>query len=228
MADELLFVRGHKFVGRAPFGPKEGDRLSYTFPRSRLGPSGLTRPYRVWKLANTGFPVLRLLLSFLSFALLDAAPGRAENLLIPEELNEISNVSGCSQVEDFYQRPGMVNPAHVYGYVSQDEWNSAAFWCKKKITSTKPYVLLFIFREDDAKHELAKCPHQIERADYPGGLSIYRDRKTTLNNFRYLDDPARRGPKGARMKYNAIMSGYDGLADIFYCFRGKWLVMSVD
>lgn len=182
----------------------------------------------MWKLANTRFSVRRLLLAFLSFALLDVTPARAQNLLIPEELNEIANANECSQIEAFYQRPGMVNPAHVYGYVSQDEWKSAAFWCKKKITSTKPYVLLFMFREDDAKHELAKCPHQIEWADYPGGLSIYRDRKRTLDSFRYLDDRAKRGPKGARMKYNAIMSEYDGVAEIFYCFRGKWLVMGID
>jgi len=148
-----------------------------------------------------------------------------EVLVIPEELNEIAKENECSQVSDFFRRPGMVEPAHVYGYVPGPENRSAVFWCKKNKPSKQPYLLLFVFR--DIQHELTLCPHKIEWEKYPGGLSLVWDRRFTLDEFVNLTNPKRRGPKGVRMKHRAVHSSYE-TGEYFYCHKGEWLLLKLD
>lgn len=149
-----------------------------------------------------------------------------EVLVVPEELNEIAKQNGCSQIPDFFRRPGMVEPAHVYGYVPGPKENSAVFWCKKNTANKKPYLLLFMFR--DTQHELTECPSKIEWGNYPGGLSLVRDPILTLDRFWYLNNPKRKGPKGIRMKHQAVLSEYDGKEEYFYCHKGEWLLLMLD
>jgi len=143
-------------------------------------------------------------------------------LLMPEDLVEFAEKNGCGQIDDFYKnRPGMLKPPYAYGYFSGPEENSAVFWCQKKERDKRSFFLLTMF--EDKQHELARCPVKIEWNNYPGGLSIYTDRQTTLEGFVYLKDPKKKLAKG-NLTNNAIRSEYDGVEIIFYCYKGEWLI----
>jgi hypothetical protein len=141
--------------------------------------------------------------------------------LLPEELFDIARTFGCDQVEDFFNRPGMVKPPYVYGVFPGAEENSAAFWCEKRVESKKKYFLLFMFK--NKTHEQSKCSNYIEWNNYPGGLSINSDKRIRLNDFSYIKKPQKKGPN-VTVKYNVISSYYDGLEELFYCYKGEWLV----
>jgi len=150
----------------------------------------------------------------------------SETLIFPQELQELAKQHDCSQVSDFYDRPGMIQPPYVYGYVPGEE-ESAAFWCEREGLGTRTYFLVFDFRT--TAHENTKCPDKIEWPNgYPGGLSLYNDKRATLKDFVYLDEPKKRPPENVHLKHNAIRSEYDGVAAIFYCYKGKWLVRMTD
>ncbi len=59
-------------------------------------------------------------LGILSFFVLNVA-AYAEVLIMPKELVQVARNNGCSQVDDFYDRPGFLNPPYVHGYLYQ-EW----------------------------------------------------------------------------------------------------------
>lgn len=164
---------------------------------------------------------LKLLLS--AVALLFVKTGFAQQIF-PDELMHIAEKNDCSQVDDFYKRPGMINPPYVYGYLAGPSENSAAFWCKKAINNKESYLLLFMSKDEKA----LKCPTSIEWSNYPGGLSILHDPSMKLENFVYINKPSRSGPKNVRLRNNAILSEYDGVSEIFYCYRGEWLVRQRD
>ena len=106
---------------------------------------------------------------------------------LPKELLEIAKKNGCNEVMGFYDRPGMVNPAYVYGYLPGPEENSAAFWCEKKQGNKRLFFLMFMTRGDT--REQMKCPDKIEwKITFPGGLSIWKGMNTTLEGFEYMDD----------------------------------------
>jgi len=155
----------------------------------------------------------------LSVFLLQVA--QAQTLLIPEELHEFAKDNGCSPIEDFYERPGMLGPPYVYGYLPGPQETSAVFWCQKQEDSKRKFFLLFMFENTD--HELTNCPHKVEWGNYPRGLSIYNDRETDLGGFVYLNDPMRKGPK-EKMMNNAVLSEYDGVGVVFSCYKGEWLI----
>lgn len=142
--------------------------------------------------------------------------------LLPDELIEVVKKNSCSQIDDFYKRPGMVKPPYVYGYLQGDEENSAAFWCKKNENGKENFLLIFMVKDDARK--LMKCPDKIEWTNYPGGLSIYNDPNTTLEYFVYINNPQKKPPKNAKLVGNAILSEYDGVSELFYCYEGEWLV----
>ena len=167
---------------------------------------------------------LRFLISGL--LLFVAAGGEAETLVMPEELVELARQKGCDQIEDFFKRPGLVNPPYVYGYLPGDERNSAAFWCRKKTGSSPSYSLLFMFR--DTRHELARCPDRIEWENPPGGLSVYRDKRALHHGFVGVRDPIKKLRGKIRLRNNAILSEYDGVSELFYCHKGEWFVLQRD
>lgn len=141
---------------------------------------------------------------------------------MPDELSAYATKNGCQQVADFFKRPGMVNPPYVYGYFSGLAEDSAALWCQTGQGDDRKFMLLIMMKKRDP--EFAKCPAKIESRNYPGGLSIYRNKQTTLDDFVYLADPKRRGPKNIKLSANGILSEYDGVEELFYCHKGEWLV----
>ncbi len=162
----------------------------------------------------------RLLLS-LVISLLSLQVAQAQTLLIPEELHEFAKKNGCSPIEDFYERPGMLGPPYVYGYLPGPQKESAVLWCQRGEKDERTFFLLFMF--ENTQHELARCPNKIEwKNSYPGGLSVYKDQETDLEEFVYHNPPHQRGPK-RRMTNNAIQNRYDGLGILFYCYQGEWL-----
>ena len=163
----------------------------------------------------------RLFFSIVSSLLLFQI-AQAQALLIPEELHEFAKEKGCSPIEDFYERPGMVGPPYVYGYLPGPQKESAGLWCQRGEKDERTFYLLFMF--ESTQHELAKCPHKIEwKHSYPRGLSVYNDPETDLEDFVYHNPPHQKGPK-EKMMNNAILSEYDGVGTLSYCHKGEWLV----
>jgi hypothetical protein len=160
------------------------------------------------------------------------AAGQVNNM--PSELVAFAAKNGCSQVDDFFgARPGMVSPPYVYGYLPGPKENSAAFWCQKKEGDERRFFLLIMHRRapaeypsdlKDVEHELARCPNKLEWTNYPGGLDVYKDRRTTLADFVYVKNPRRRPPSNIKLTNNAILSAYDGVEELFYCYKGDWLM----
>lgn len=56
----------------------------------------------------------------------------------------------------------------------------------------------------------------------PGGLTL-RKIAAALSEFRYLEDKDRRGPSTGKTSRIAVVSSYDGVEAIFYCYESKWL-----
>ena len=154
------------------------------------------------------------------FSFLNIAYGQPRSL--PKELLEIAKRNGCEEVTGFYNRPGMIKPAYAYGYLPCDEENSAVFWCEKKEKAKRRFYLM-IMRKGNNCEEL-KCPDKIEWHNFPKGLSIYKSPNTTLDNFYYVNDSNRKPPKTEKLQHNAILSEYDGVEELFYCYRGEWVV----
>lgn len=141
--------------------------------------------------------------------------------IMPEELIAYAAENGCEQVGDFFKRPGMVNPPYVYGYLPGLAEDSAVLWCQVKHGEDRKFLLLIMMKRRG--HESAKCSAKLEWPNYPGGLSIYKDKRTTLDEFVYLANPKRRGPRNVKLSGNAILSEYDGVDELFYCYKGEWL-----
>ena len=150
----------------------------------------------------------------------------SETAIMPQELIEFAEKNNCTQLADFFdRRPGPVNPPYVYGYLPGDEENSAVFWCKNTGSASHPYSLMFMHRDSEMElRKLKECPFRIEWDNPPRGLSVYKNRRTTLEGFVYLDDPKRKVPENVRLSHNGISSYYDGVTELFYCHQGKWLV----
>jgi len=145
-------------------------------------------------------------------------------MVLPDELLNLADESGYSQVAGYYEnRPGMVEPPYVYGYLPGYKQDSAAFWC---VRDDGAYILKFMYKEKPDKG--CDCPDEIVWHNPPKGLSIYKDESVTLDRFVYIDNPKEHGPEGVHLKHNAISSEYDGVAQIFYCHEGRWMVMMID
>jgi hypothetical protein len=156
----------------------------------------------------------------------------ADTLTMPRELVDFGRANGCVSIDDFYDRPGMVNPPYVYGWLSGDPENSAVFWCRKAENRDKPYSLMFTVRDRKAlqlrvldSKQVAGCPAMIEWS-YPRGLSIETQRSLALRDFRYVVTPQRAGPSVVVSNAKVIVNEYDGLRDIFCCYKGQWLYNS--
>jgi hypothetical protein len=145
----------------------------------------------------------------------------ADTLVMPRELVDFAHANGCTPIDNFFERPGMVNPPYVYGWLSGDQEKSAVFWCKRAEKNDKPYILMFKARNPK---QLAGCPAIVEWWNPPGGLSIETRRRLALRNFRYVTVPQRAGPASVVTNAKVIVNYYDGLTDVFYCYKGRWLV----
>ena len=161
-----------------------------------------------------------VMLFFTMLSLTTASSAYGIVLIMPEELVEFAEKNGCSQVDDFYTRPGSVRPPYVYDYPNEE---SAVFWCQSGEENNRRFFLLIM-----AKHkvdESKNCPTKIEwKGGYPGGLSLLIDRHSTLDDFVYLHNPLKKGPRNVELTDNAIVSEYDGVEETFYCHKGQWLI----
>jgi hypothetical protein len=140
---------------------------------------------------------------------------------MPGELLKIAEKCGCEQVDNFYNRPGMIDPPYVYGFLPGDHENSAVFWCQKQHATPK-YLLVLASRKtffDDWNYEII-----IKTENYPRGLSIVKNCKITLDKFYYISSPNKRGPKGVLPTPNVILSAYDGVEEYYYTHMGSWLI----
>jgi len=146
------------------------------------------------------------------------------SITMPEELSAYAVSKGCEEVRDFFKRPGVVNPPYAYGYLEGQREGSAVLWCEWREGEGRRFRLLVLAR---GKTE-SRCPLMLEWRSYPGGLSIFSDRRTTLDGFVYVADPKRRPPPNVRLTENAILSEYDGIQNLFYCYRGEWVVRRID
>lgn len=149
------------------------------------------------------------------------ATGAAGPAQLPEELAELTRANGCAAIDDFFVRPGMVEPPYVYGVLSGAKEDSAAVWCRRAKASEKPFLLLF----KDAKGAMS-CPTKIEWWNYPGGLSLETESKVSLAEFRSAKDGKTKGPSVSIPKAVLLVNYYDGVSDQFYCHQGQWLVRS--
>ena len=154
-------------------------------------------------------------------------PAIAATLIMPKDLVDIAEQNGCEQISNFFERPGQVDPPYVYGYLPGDPENSAVFWCKKKpgVSTDKPYLLLFASLGSTTPLE---CPSQIEWWNPPAGLSIYRAGDLSLEDFHYIENPKKSGPKKTLARGPVVLSSYDGLEEYFYCYNKKWLYKMLD
>ncbi|MDT8385445.1 MAG: hypothetical protein RRB22_13645 [Gammaproteobacteria bacterium] len=141
----------------------------------------------------------------------------AEPLLIPKELADLAIKNECSQVLDFYARPGMILPPYLYGYLPGKMEDSAAFWCKKG----KKYLLVFVDKADSIRSR--SCAGSIAWRNYPGGLSLSAENNIPLDQFHNLTSNLR-GPKDQVTAYPPVRSYYDGVETLFYCHNGEWFV----
>jgi hypothetical protein len=149
----------------------------------------------------------------------------ADPLVMPRELVDYAHSQGCAPVEDFYERPGMVNPAYVYGFAGGEPEDSAVLWCRKAEKSDKPFALLF--KVSDPK-KLGGCPARIEWWNYPKGLSIETRTALKLSDFHLTAEPKQAGPMTTIPSARVIVSEYDGVEEVFLCHRGAWLFMMRD
>jgi len=141
--------------------------------------------------------------------------------IMPDELLKIAEKCACEQVNDFYNRPGMINPPYVYGFLPGEQENSAVFWCQEHHANPK-YLLVLASRKtffDDWNYEII-----IKTENYPRGLSIVKNCKITLDKFYYISSPKKRGPNGVLPVANVILSTYDGVSEYHYNHKGSWLI----
>lgn len=170
--------------------------------------------------------IIRMFLVATAFLYFSQNPSWSQVQLLPNELMDVAAENNCSQVDDFYKRPGMVNPSFFYGYLDGEKESSAIFWCRNMNDREIPYRLVIVDKIPGSGRN--DCPQVIEWRNYPGGLSVYNNPNLTLEGFRFHKDLTKNPPAGARMEHNAIIEDYDGTSTIFYCFEGDWVFMMRD
>jgi hypothetical protein len=169
---------------------------------------------------------LRLAGLAIAMVAMGAANSSAQNTLnMPQELVQFARSNSCAPISDFFERPGMINPPYVYGWLSGDKEKSAVFWCKQADDGISPYRLMFIPADPQ---QLGGCPAVIKWHDAPRGLSIQKRARLVLRNFRYVNTPSRHVPPRTVSDARVLVNYYDGVQDVFYCDRGNWVVSSSD
>jgi hypothetical protein len=146
-----------------------------------------------------------------------SALAHSANLVMPKDLAQFAEASGCVQVEDFFDRAGPIDPPYLYSDSEID--GNAILWCKRRESgTTTPYLLLL-----KGSVKLAKgCSNKIDWWNVPGGLAVRKMQSLELSDFRYLSSREKRGPS-TKQSGTAVISSYDGVETIFFCYQGNWL-----
>ena len=138
---------------------------------------------------------------------------------LPQELRELAAQIGCGPVPGFYDKPGMVDPPYLYGYLPGNKEQSAAFWCYRE-QGEKPYLLVFV--EHLGNGRTGRVTSIIPWHDRPRGLSLNDSKNMPLSEFRYIDNPEERGPDRLT-EYAPVVDSYDGVIRLFYQDGKRWL-----
>ena len=140
--------------------------------------------------------------------------------ILPSEVQGFARQHSCAEVVGFNERPGMVAPSYLYGYMrdmGRDE--SVVFWCQSE-ADPKPYKLILHIKGDSD----AACSGIIyETKDFPGGLS-FESFQGDLNVDGYRQLPSKTcGSEGILVK-----SFYDGMGVTFTFKGGTWFAKMWD
>ena len=168
-------------------------------------------------------------LALLILLLVGATAPAVRNGVLPATLREDAQRYSCSEIPDFYDRPGRIDPAYVFGYLDSklDQFGdySAIYWCQRPAAAER--YLLVVWLSDSVDANAFKCPRTIAWRNYPGGLRVSRHERLALSDFWYREDPKRHGPSDSVTDGPVIESEYDGVAARFFCHAGKWLVQQL-
>ncbi len=125
----------------------------------------------------------------------------AQDGALPKDLAAVARAVECSDVRDFYSRPGMVEPPYVYGITGGEREASFAFWCQR--STGRGFQLV------------VRAPNGIQDvlpwSDYPGGLSITEFSEWRLVQFRRVAQSETKGPTIVLTARRALQSSYDGV-----------------
>ena len=131
---------------------------------------------------------------------------------LPAELAALASELHCGPVKGFFDRPGMIEPPYLYGYVPGPKENSAVFWCSKG--EDGPFLLVAM--RDGAIHSYLTWWGD------PMGLSLDTLEHRDLSTFSYVDG-GESGLRGEYTQHRAIVSRYGGVVVLFYEYEGRWL-----
>lgn len=150
---------------------------------------------------------------------LSAEVGLAQNPIMPEELLRAAEDRQCTQVGDFFSRPGPINPPYLYfEELPSGIPQGAAFWCRNTSTAARPYRLVIVGTPKIS----ASCVPELNWWNYPDGLSIELAQSVELSTLKHVDAVAHKALSGKR-RLSGIKSAYDGVEAVFYCVDGEWL-----
>ena len=144
-------------------------------------------------------------------------------LVMPRDLIDFAQKKACDPISNFFDRPGMVDPPFVYGWADGGRENSTAFWCQKQ--NSKSYELMFKVRGSKL---MSGCATSIDWPNPPAGLSVEIRPTLSLNTFRDAADAIAPKPSGEIQNARVIANYYDGLTDVFFCHKGRWIVSSTE
>ena len=136
---------------------------------------------------------------------------RAQDGVLPRDLQFVADSLGCRIVKDFYSRTGMIEPPYVYGISSGEKESSAAFWCSGD-TSDRALLILV---------ESGRSVRRFQWWNPPGGLSLTEVPEVELMSFRRLSDPEMLGPAVTLRNARALKSEYDGVYTLFILANGE-------
>lgn len=151
------------------------------------------------------------------------APARSDDLVLPKDLVAIAKENNCSELKDYYDRPGMVQPP--YAYSSGERSSAAVFWCKKNQPDERPYLLLFTPGKGALNRE---CASKLDWWNRPRGLIVGNSIRLPLKGFSYFDRPDHEVAEDGSAAGALVIDTYDGLTTYFYCHRGQWVFETRD
>lgn len=153
----------------------------------------------------------------IALALGNGLGGARGDEAFPEELRVLRENAGCGPVPGYFDRPGMVEPPYLYGWLPGKRESSAAFWCfRGGVNDERPYLLVLV--------ENGRISETIPWEIFPGGLSLHDSSAIPLSDFLFIDEPAQRsGPAGKMTEFPPLRSEYDGVITLFYRYDGRWL-----
>ena len=157
-----------------------------------------------------------LIIFFLYPALLNA-----ENLVVPQDINDFIESRGCHQIADFYNdRYSNEEPPYAVKHLGSGKRELAA-WCTAEISKpSRERLYSLVLRFDDSSNPLSECPARIDGLNSIAGLKFV-EIEEKLSKFMFVSTNEKiRSDK--RISTTAILSINDGVGFYFICVSGKW------